>query len=243
VSFVDKLHGWASGDESTLVWTNNGGESWNVKRIEVSQIGLTEDMSLAVPDIIYYGIHFADAQNGWMVGEYGNIRHTNDGGKTWDSQHDSLLDQLAERGGIRDVMSMGAFFRVYFTDQNKGIVVGAGGAVAVTDNGGEEWRWVSREGDNPEVPNLHIYDVEPSRQDGRLIAIGTNGLILTSPNGGRTWQPARAPEGIYTWINGIALSNNGKGVTVGGKGTVLLSDDAGQTWRKFVEEQAEEKKG
>ena len=130
VSFIDKLHGWASGDESTYVWTDNGGESWNVERIEVSQVGLNRDMSLAVPDIIYYGIYFLDAQHGWMVGEYGNIRNTTDGGATWGSQHGSLLDELRAMGvRASDVMSLAAFFRVHFTDPMNGLIMGGGGAV------------------------------------------------------------------------------------------------------------------
>ncbi|MEW6300551.1 MAG: YCF48-related protein [Thermodesulfobacteriota bacterium] len=239
VSFVDKLRGWGCGDESTLVWTDNGGETWHAQRIEVSQVGLSEETSLAVPDIIYYSIQFVDQQHGWMVGEYGNIRYTSDGGKTWDSQHGSLLDALAEQGGNRDVMTLGAWFRVHFTDVNNGILVGAGGAVAVTDNGGQQWRWVSREGQKPDVPNLHVYDIDFPGQNGRLVAIGTNGLVLTSANSGRDWQPAKVPDGVFTWLNGIDFGDNGKGVLVGGKGIILLTDDGGQSWRTMT--QTEEK--
>lgn len=231
VSFADKLHGWVSGDESTLLWTDNGGETWSVTRIEVSQVGLSEDTMLAVPDLIYYGIQFTDAQNGWMVGEYGNIRHTSDGGKTWDSQHESLLDELVEKGGSKDVMTLGAFFRVLFTDPNNGMAVGAGGAVAVTDNGGKQWRWISREGEKQDVPNIHLYNIVAPGQNGQLIAVGTNGLVLTSSNSGADWQTATIPGGVFTWINGLAFGEGGKGVLVGGKGLILLSDDSGQSWR------------
>ena len=67
VSFVDNLHGWACGDESpwcgpiTVVRPGR-------HRIEVSQVGLSEDTQLAVPDIIYYGIKFMQSkQAGWWV--------------------------------------------------------------------------------------------------------------------------------------------------------------------------------
>ncbi len=234
VSFTDKLHGWACGDQSTLLSTDNGGETWKVERIEVSQIGLSEDTSLAVPDIIYYSVQFIDSQNGWMVGEYGNIRHTSNGGKTWDAQHESLLDAMLEKSGFKDVMALGAFFRVRFTDQNNGIAVGAGGAVAVTDNGGKKWRWISREGEKQDVPNMHLYNVAAPGQDGRVVATGTNGLVLTSSNGGADWQPAKVPGGVYTWINGLTFGENGKGVLVGGKGLILLTDDGGQNWRTLT---------
>jgi photosystem II stability/assembly factor-like uncharacterized protein len=236
VSFVDQLHGWVCGDESTWLWTDNGGETWKAERIEVSQVGLSEDTSLAVPDIIYYGIQFTDAQNGWMVGEYGNIRHTSDGGKTWDSQHESLLAELVAKGEPKDVMILGAFFRVRFTDKDHGMAVGAGGAVAITDNGGQKWRWISREGEKNDLPNLHLYNVAMPGQDGQLVMVGTNGVILTSNNGGSDWQPAKTPGGVFTWINGLAFGENGKGVLVGGKGLILRTDDAGQSWSTLTGE-------
>jgi len=236
VSFVDNLHGWACGDESTWLWTANGGETWKTERIEVSQVGLSEDTKLAVPDIIYYSVQFIDAQNGWMVGEYGNIRHTSDGGKTWDSQHESLLDALLEKGGNKDVMTLGAFFRVRFIDKDHGIAVGAGGAIATTDNGGEQWKWISREGEKADVPNLHLYNIATPGQDGKMVMVGTNGLILTSSNGGEDWQSAKIPGGVFTWINGLAFADGGKGVLVGGKGLILLTNDAGQSWETLTGE-------
>ena len=231
VSFVDNLHGWACGDESTWLSTSNGGETWEAHRIEVSQVGLSGDMSLAVPDIIYYSVQFINPNEGWLVGEYGNVRHTTDGGQTWDSQHESLLEELVEKGGTRDIMTLGAFFRVYFSDDQNGILVGAGGAVAVTDNGGQKWRWVSREGSKADIPALHMYSVTSPSKDGNLVMIGTNGQILTSENAGIDWQLAKAPGGVFTWLNGIAFADNGKGVLVGGKGVILLTDDSGKSWR------------
>lgn len=234
VTFVDNLHGWACGDESTWLSTSNGGETWEAHRVEVSQVGLSEETSLAVPDIIYYSVKFVNQQEGWMVGEYGNIRHTSDGGKNWDAQHESLLDALVEKGGNKDVMTLGAFFRVNFIDKDHGLAVGAGGAVAITDDGGKKWRWVSREGEKADIPPLHLYNVAAPSNDGKLVLVGTNGTIITSENGGTDWKPAKAPGGVFTWINGLAFGEGGKGVLVGGKGLILLTDDAGLSWRTLT---------
>ena len=226
VSFVDNLHGWACGDESTWLSTANGGETWEVHRIDVSQVGLSGETSLAVPDIIYYSVKFVDAQEGWLVGEYGNIRHTSDGGKTWDSQHDSLL----EASGNKDVMTMGALFRVHFSDKTHGFAVGAAGAIIATEDG-KTWRWIAREGQKADVPALHLYTIANHGPNGQLMITGTNGTLLISENNGADWKPAKAPGGVFTWINGLAFGEGGKGVLVGGKGLILLTDNGGQSWR------------
>jgi len=230
ISFIDQTHGWVSGDESTVGWTDNGGETWHIERVEVSDIGLSEETRAAVPDVIYYGINFVDAQNGWMVGEYGNIRHTSDGGKTWDAQHESLLDEMVAKGGHKDIMLLGAFFRVRFTDRNHGMAVGAGGAIAATDDGGKKWHWISREGEKKDVPAIHLYSFAQNGQDGQVVAVGANGTVLASKNGGVDWQPAKVLFGVFTWVNGIAFGDEGKGVLVGGRGVLLLTTDGGQTW-------------
>ena len=235
VSFADQLHGWACGDESTWLWTDNGGETWNVEMMEVSQIGLSERTRLAVPDIIYYSVQFLDKNTGWIVGEYGNVRYTTDGGKTWGSQHGSLLDELVEQGGVRDVMVMGAFFKVHFSDANNGVMVGAGGAVTKTSDGGQTWTWVAREGSNADVPALHLYDVSAPGENGRLVLAGMNAVVLDSTDSGVNWSPTNTPEGVFTWINSIAFGENGKGILVGGKGTIMTTSDGGKSW-KLVEQ-------
>ena len=222
------------------MWTDNGGESWNVERMDVSQIGLTNNTSLAVPDIIYYSVQFLDENTGWMVGEYGNVRSTTDGGKTWGAQHGTLLDELVTRGGVRDVMVMGAFFKVRFSDPNNGVLVGAGGAIAATSDGGRAWHWVAREGSNADVPPLHLYDVTTPGQNGRLVLAGMNAVVLDTNDGGASWSPTETPEGVYTWINSIAFGENGKGVLVGGKGTFMTTSDSGESWKLVEDEKAAE---
>jgi photosystem II stability/assembly factor-like uncharacterized protein len=110
------------------------------------------------------------------------------------------------------------------------MAVGAGGAVAVTNDGGKKWRWISREGQKEDLPNLHLYNIASPTKDGKLVLVGTNGLILNSDNG-VDWKSAKVPGGVFTWVNGLAFGEGGKGVLVGGKGLILLTDDAGQSWR------------
>ncbi len=54
--------------------TNDSGKSWN----EIKYIPLDQYRN--------YGVYFTDRQTGWVVGEYGKIQHTTDGGITWTNQ-------------------------------------------------------------------------------------------------------------------------------------------------------------
>jgi photosystem II stability/assembly factor-like uncharacterized protein len=245
----DKLHAWISGDFSTVISTDNGGETWNAKIIDVSQVGLTEDMALAIPDVIYYDVFFLDDQKtGWLVGEYGQIRHTSDGGKTWGSQHGSLLQTLK----FPDVMSLPALFRIRFWDEQNGLAVGASGDIIGTKDGGRSWHFVSKEGTRgamalkqgqpqlaEEVPDSHIYNltIDRSQNGSQVVAVGAGGMVIHSSDT-ESWQTSKLDADIYTWINGIDINESGKGILVGGVGLILRTEDRGETWL-LVEDGAE----
>ena len=81
--FLDKNHGWAVGQQATYLRTTDGGATWQEGRIEVSLEGVSEDATLAMNDPTLYDVHFVDEKTGWMVGEFGKIYHSTDGGATW----------------------------------------------------------------------------------------------------------------------------------------------------------------
>jgi photosystem II stability/assembly factor-like uncharacterized protein len=41
---------------------------------------------------------------------------------------------------------------------------------------------------------------------------------------------------VFTWLNGLAFAEGGRGVLVGGKGVILLTDDAGKSWKTLTGE-------
>ena len=63
--------GWAVGAAGEVVRHQPGETAW--KRAKLGQDVLTW----------LRGLSFSDQQNGWMVGGYGLIYRTTDGGKTW----------------------------------------------------------------------------------------------------------------------------------------------------------------
>ncbi len=217
VACVDRLHGFAVGDSSTFLRSADGGQHWEMKQVPLSLAGIREDMTLAISDTIYYGMYFGDAHAGWIVGEYGNIRHTTDGGETWDSEHASLLG-----GAIRDAMDLPAFFDVR-VDGDTGIAVGGQGKIAGSENAGRTWRFV----DEGRRGSDALYEVTAILPAGVLL-VGGGGFVARGQ--GDAWQPAQVPDGIYSWLAGADVAANGNGFAVGSDGILLHTQDFGKTW-------------
>ena len=98
IHFIDRQHGWAVGDKSILVETRNGGATWSLRKIiPASQKDLSPEEALVSQDPVLYDVQFLDAVTGWVVGEFGKIYHTTDGGQSWTEQEQSLLgDQVID---------------------------------------------------------------------------------------------------------------------------------------------------
>jgi len=66
--------------------------------------------------------------------------------------------------------------------------------------------------------------------DGRRgLAVGPDGAILATRNGGGQWEPKRG--GTTNHLNGVAIAaNGGLGWAVGNKGTILATRNAGDRW-------------
>ena len=65
-------------------------------------------------------LHFIDNQTGWIVGAYGTIFKTTDGGESWALQSSSTTNFLNS---------------IYFTNDQTGWVVGESGTLLKTTNG------------------------------------------------------------------------------------------------------------
>lgn len=217
VDFVNAERGFAVGDLSGIIATVDGGRIWHVGKIEMSMIGVREDMSLAISDPIYYGVDFIDENTGWVVGEFGQIRFSENGGATWGAQHGGLLGTK-----YRDIMSLPTLLCVRFRDRQHGIAVGTYGAILSTDDGGSTWRF------NESPVATPLYDIR-WLPDGEAVIVGSSGIILRgNPETG--WRPASVPDGVFTWISTVDFDPAGHGVAMGGHGLVLTSADFGKTW-------------
>jgi photosystem II stability/assembly factor-like uncharacterized protein len=86
VHFIDNSHGWACGANNTILMyqiSDTSSSSWFRTTIENE-----------FTTIIWNDIYFIDSMRGWIVGEFGNIYKTIDGGITWEKENSNVNSTL-----------------------------------------------------------------------------------------------------------------------------------------------------
>jgi len=171
-------------------------------------------------DTIFNDVFFSDARNGWIVGEFGTILHTEDGGGTWQPQHcQDIVPVILETEWERP---MPALYGLYFTDNSTGWIVGMEGVILYTEDGGNGWTRIESDTDNP------LYSIQI--MDSKGWAVGNKGSYVMSSDGGRSWE--LKPDAIKTkfWLRDVEFFDEANGIIVGSRGTIAKSGDAGETW-------------
>ena len=85
---------------------------------------------------------------GWIVGKFGLILHSSDGGKSWGEQRSETSKPLTA---------------VSFANDRDGFIVGAGGTILATTDGGKTWVHKilnCRDDDNRHRTNHDAFDTE-----------------------------------------------------------------------------------
>jgi photosystem II stability/assembly factor-like uncharacterized protein len=113
-------------------------------------------------------VDFTDALNGWVCEEYGNLWHTTDGGVHW-----------------TEVAPGGDFAALAMADAQHICIVGAD--TDWTRNGGIDWLRSSRD-----VTHATLSEVSFDA-GGHGWAVGVDGIIVGTDDGGRTWAAEHSP--------------------------------------------------
>jgi photosystem II stability/assembly factor-like uncharacterized protein len=204
VHALDAERAWVIGDWGTILYTGNGGATW-------------ENRSLP-RDVILNGQWWADAQHGWIVGEAGIILETTDGGASWNEQSSGVEKTL---------------FSVFFDGPQRGWATGIDGLLLHTEDGGLSWQVQHGEAAMGELEqvgfadtlgNPTLYDVAVAGKDG--YAIGENGTMLASKDGGSTWQPlSLSGKSSLRWMRGLSILPGSTALFVGAEGFVVRVAD------------------
>jgi photosystem II stability/assembly factor-like uncharacterized protein len=236
VVFLDALNGWAAGDNETILHTSNGGLTWITQHQNPN------------PTAVLNSIAFVNFNKGWAVGSARRVYRTNDGGASWlpvvvgsglpasylsVAFVDSMLGFVAGTGGelFRTTDGGTGWSQVSTGDaqnlnqilmQNSfvGWIAGDSSKILRTINGGLSWSTVVI-GDGFDYNGL-------TRFGGDLRAVGGNGSIIQSTNGGSSWVPL--DHGSRLSANWIDTPTGSTGIAVGQTGLILRTTDAGSTW-------------
>ncbi len=158
-----------------------------------------------------YGVSFASANSGTVVGLTGTILRTTNGGLNW-------LPQTAPGTATH-------LFDVFFINDNTGWIVGDVGKIIKTTNGGSVWS-LQTSGTPYELQSVYFMDANTG------YAAGWYGTILKTVNGGTTWTTLNA--GTQRNLNAISFVNSNLGYAVGLVGKLLKTTNAGVSWDSIV---------
>lgn len=240
----DPARGWVVGSNSTLLQTTDGGQSWQIKALELG------DRNYRFDSVSFSG------EEGWIVGEPAILLHTTDGGQTW--TRIPLSEKLP--GSPNKIIALGPQSAEMTTDV---------GAIYQTEDGGQHWtalveeavgvvRNISRSENGKYVAvssRGNFYSTwEPGQssweqhnrnnsrrlqnmgfgEDGRLWLLARGGQMQFSrPNDLDAWEEPIYPEFSTSWgLLDLAYRTPEEIWVAGGSGNLLCSFDGGQTWKK-----------
>lgn len=146
-----------------------------------------------------------DERRSWVVGAYGVMLETDDGGTRW-----RLLDNLPnpERLHLNSVLE---------TAPGVLLVAGEGGRLYRSDDAGQNWDALRQLG------NASLYRLIPLAAPGDVLAVGFGGFVARSQDAGVTWQKLPVPAKA-SLFGGTRLGHGGV-LLVGQGGSLLYSDD------------------
>jgi photosystem II stability/assembly factor-like uncharacterized protein len=224
VQFVDADHGWATGHDGVVLGSRDGGRSWKkltdgrqvIEQMKagyaprvaqgdaaaVAAVKLLEANSGSGGDLPWLSLWFSDQRSGFVVGPFGMIAATDDGGATWQSWVDRIdnpdglhLNAIREIGGeLYIAAEKGMVFKLHRA---------RGRFVRLST--GYEGTFFGVMGDSL-----------------RVLAFGLRGTCFQSVDGGASWE--RVATGLSNGIAAGALLPDRRMVLAGQGGQLAVSD-------------------
>jgi photosystem II stability/assembly factor-like uncharacterized protein len=229
VSAISERIAWASGADSTVLRTTDGGATWNKLTVTADKLDFRD-------------IDAIDARTAYILsignGPASRIYKTTDAAVTW-----TLQFKNEDPKAFYDAMS--------FWDADHGIVFGDSidgqFCVMTTENGGRTWVRVPATALPPALENEGAFAAS-----GTNIALfgkshawigtgaGAKSRVLSTTDRGRTWRVTNTPmaAGASAGIFSIAFRDEMHGIVVGGDykkeneavDNLAVTSDGGRTW-------------
>jgi photosystem II stability/assembly factor-like uncharacterized protein len=230
VSAVSDRVAWASGADSTVLRTTDGGATW-------------QKLTVTTDTVDFRDVDAIDARTAYVLsignGPASRIYKTEDAGVTW-----TLQFKNEDPKAFYDAMS--------FWDAARGIVIGDSidgqFCILTTENGGRDWVRVPASALPPALPNEGAFAASGTNiavfgKSDAWIGTGaaTKARVLRTHDRGRTWKIVETPlsAGASAGIFSVAFRDATHGVIVGGDYTkekdavnnLAVTDDGGVTWK------------
>lgn len=262
VSFPTQIHGWAVGHDGVILTTSDGGETWikqldglmtatqlpayYQRRVDLGDASMQRFLDQAKLNVKnpatlpYLGVYFENEQDGYVIGSFGSILATQDGGKTWEPwMHHVDNDQFLNLNDIRQIGSTlymagergivwkldktkqrfnamatgyrGSLFSIA-GDADKLLTVGLGGTAFLSPDGGATWQSVTI---GTSTTLTSIFSIP--RGALPLLIISQNGELFTGDTDWKTFRPLPV-ERPMAYASGLAVNMTGRIIVAGYRG-------------------------
>jgi photosystem II stability/assembly factor-like uncharacterized protein len=197
--FTDAMTGYAVGDGNTVLKSVDGGQSWDRQPVDND-----------VPGNDLTAIRCATAMSCLISTSSGDrVLRTTDGGATIGSFNPSTRN----------------IYAIAFASPSRAVGVGERGATVLSDDA------------NSSSPSFTPVGAQPlsgtfnrlrATSNGLVYAVGDNGKLARSDDGGRDWRTLQVPTSEDLLDSWFVDGDNGFVLDVGGK--ALSTDDGGDSW-------------
>ena len=238
VHFINSQKGWVVGQDETVLYTSNGGNSWD----RLTTLGPEH----------YFSVSFINENEGYLAGaasDNGVIKHTENGGTSWEIE----------------IIPANRMNSIFFADQNSGWAVGDNGAIFHKAHADSTWNIqdCGSTNDLTSVSAINPHQVwvagkegiiyhsndddetwfpEDSKVTDNLSSIfilngesgwadGDAGTALYTYNGGGTWLTMNQ-TGPTGFLRRISFMYPELGMVVGNDGLIYSTLDQGLNWKK-----------
>ena len=224
VAFADATNGWAVGHDGVVLHSTDAGKSWT-RQLDGRSLGevlvkhytalgdakwLAEAQRFAAQgaENPFLDVWFQDARTGYIVGAFGLVLRTTDGGAQWEP----LLHATDNPKGLHLYAVRGIASELY--------LAGEQGLLLKLDPATGRFRAL-------ELPYKGtLFGLVGTA--GMLVAHGLRGNVVRSTDAGRSWQSV--PTGVAVGLTAGTIDAAGRVILVSQAGHVLVSRDDGASF-------------
>lgn len=161
VTFSDEKNGWAVGHWGVIVATTDGGENWQLQRVDTAV------------DQPLFSVAFKNAREGWAVGLWSVLLQTQNGGKSW------LPVSLQPAAG--SVKADKNLYKIFLDHSDAIFIAGEAGIVLRSTDNGRSWVYLN-------TGYVGSFWTGLAASSGAIYVAGLRGSLYRSMDSGATWK-------------------------------------------------------